>query len=175
MTKEDIDNKSRRLSIRIREMTIDDIADVFHLGEALFEPEKVPNMYRTWDEYEVIDLFYGDTEFCLVAEQDDQIVGFALGTTISKSRSAWKYGYLIWLGVTPEFQRMGIAERLFQRFKSLMLKEGVRILVVDTEIENKAAIHFFKRQGFTNPTEHMYLSLNLDYDRHRKKWRENGV
>ena len=166
--------KSKKQAVKIREMTIDDIADVFHLGEQLFLAHKAPNTYRTWDEYEVADLFYSDTEYCLVAEFDGDIIGFALGTTISKTRSAWKYGYLLWLGVLPEFQRIGIAERLFYRFKAIMLHDGVRILVVDTEADNVPAIRFFERQGFGNPQEHVYLSMNLDQERQRMKKRENG-
>ncbi len=167
--------KIKRQIIKFREMTIDDLADVFHLGEQLFIAEKSPNTYRTWDEYEVTDLFYSDTEYCLVAECDDKIIGFALGTTITKSRSAWKYGYLLWLGVTPEFQRAGVAERLFQRFKALMLAEGARIMVVDTEAGNKPALKFFNHQGFGSPREHIYLTMNLDQERHRLKKKTNGA
>ncbi|MBU0988003.1 MAG: N-acetyltransferase, partial [Proteobacteria bacterium] len=84
--------KTKRPNLIIREMEIDDIAPVFHLGEKLFTARKVPNLYRTWDEYEVVSLYQTDPEYCLVAEIDDTIVGFALGTTITKSSSAWKYG-----------------------------------------------------------------------------------
>ena len=44
---EDPEPKSRRSSIKIREMEIDDIAQVFHLGEKLFTVESAPNTYRT--------------------------------------------------------------------------------------------------------------------------------
>jgi ribosomal protein S18 acetylase RimI-like enzyme len=167
-------HKTRRQSVKIREMTIDDLAQVFHLGEQLFSARHSPNTYRTWDEYEVTELFYSDTEFCLVAEDGGRVVGFALGTTINKARSAWKYGYLLWLGVAPAYQRTGIAERLFQRFKYLMLQEDVRILVVDTEADNQAALTFFRAEGFGSPQEHIYLSMNLDSERQRLKKRANG-
>lgn len=166
--------KAKKQAVKIREMTIDDLGDVFHLGEQLFEARKAPNTYRAWDEYEVADLFYSDTEYCLVAEHEGEIIGFALGTTINKNRSAWKYGYLLWLGVIPEYQQAGIAERLFYKFKSIMLHDGVRILVVDTEADNNPAIKFFKRQGFANPQEHVYLTMNLDQERQRMKRREHG-
>lgn len=151
----------KRLNIKIREMEIDDLPEVFHLGEDLFKVESVPNMYRTWDPYEVVGLFHSDTEFCLVAELDDKIIGFALGTTIEKTHSAWKYGYLVWLGIKPEFQRTGIAEKLFRRFKDLMLKANVRMLLVDTQSENLPAIRFFSKLGFGHPEEHIYLTMNV--------------
>lgn len=162
----------KRLNLKIRQMEIDDIAEVYHLGEELFKAEEVPNMYRTWDTYEVVSLFNSDTEYCLVADLDEQIIGFALGTTISKSHSAWKYGYLIWLGVTPEYQRMGVAEKLFRKFKDITLKEGVRMLIIDTPAENLPALHFFRNLGFGQPRQHIYLTMNLDAEHQKMKKKE---
>ena len=67
MTEEE-PSKKKSGSLVIRQMEIDDLADVFHLGEKLFTAREVPNLYRTWDEYEVVNLFQSDPEFCLVAE-----------------------------------------------------------------------------------------------------------
>lgn len=174
VSEEDPEPKSRRSTVKIREMEIDDIAHVFHLGERLFTAESAPNTYRTWDEYEVIELFYGDVEFCLVAVKDEQIVGFVLGTTITKTHSAWKYGHLVWLGVDPAFQRKGVAEKLFRRFKDVMLKHDVRMLVVDTDAENLPALRLFRRLGFGNPKQHIYLTMNMAGERQLMKRRTNG-
>lgn len=149
-------------SISIRLMTIDDIAPVFHLGEKLFTLEISPNLYRTWDEYEVITNFQGDQEFCFVAEDADEIVGFLMGTIIAKRHSSWRYGYLIWLGVAPSHQSKGVASRLFNHFRNVMIKQGVRMLLVDTEADNFSALKFFEKMGFEKPKKHIYLSLNLD-------------
>jgi len=142
-------------------MELDDFAPVFHLGESLFTASEVPNLYRTWDEYELIELFYADSELCLVAASGKKIVGFALGTTIEKERSAWKYGHLIWLGVEPKAQRTGVGSRLINQLKDRMAKEGVRILMVDTEADNTNALKFFRKMGFGKPEKHIYLSMNL--------------
>jgi len=173
--KDSVSAGEKRPVIKIREMLIDDIAIVFHMGEELFKAQEVPNMYRTWDPYEVVGLFNSDTEFCLVAEIDDDIIGFALGTTIEKSHSAWKYGYLIWLGVMPAYQRKGIAEKLFRRFKDIMLKNDVRMLIVDTQAENLPALHLFRKLGFGQPQEHIYLNMNVAAEHQRMKKRENGT
>ena len=151
----------KRQKITIREMDLDDLAPVYHLGERLFTAREVPNLYRTWDEYELVELFNSDSELCLVAESQQKLIGFALGTTIEKERSAWKYGHLVWLGVLPEYRRSGVAARLFNHIKDLMIKQGVRIIIVDTEADNLSALHFFRRMGFGKPEEHIYLSLNL--------------
>ncbi len=154
--------KAGNLDVDIREMVIDDLPLVFHLGEKLFTPEEFSNLYRTWDEYEVTYLFQTEPEFCLVATIDDKLAGFALGYTVEKPRTAWDYGHLVWLGVDEPYQRHGLATKLFEEFMEIMQTKGVRIMVVDTQANNKGAIHFFKKHGFDNPIKHVYMSLNLD-------------
>jgi ribosomal protein S18 acetylase RimI-like enzyme len=166
--------KRKRPNVAIRELEIDDLPAVFHLGEKLFTARDVPNLYRTWDEDELIDLFQGDPEFCLVAEMDEQIVGFALGATVIKSRSAWKYGHLSWFAVEPEWQRRGIATRLFNNIRDAMVDSGVRILIVDTQADNLPALRFFRNLGFGNPEEQIYLSLNLATPKRPTKDKNSG-
>jgi ribosomal protein S18 acetylase RimI-like enzyme len=154
-------SKKREFELEIREMEIDDLPAVFHLGEQIFTSETVPTLYRTWDEFEVTSLFNTDPEFCLVAEIDDVTVGFILGTTVTKTQSAWKYGYVVWLAVVPEWQREGLGSRLFDKLAEKMIEDGVRIFMVDTEANNESALHFFKKKGFGNPEEQIYLTLNV--------------
>jgi ribosomal protein S18 acetylase RimI-like enzyme len=56
---------------------------------------------------------------------------------------------------------MGIAEKLFRRFKDITLKNSVRMLLVDTQSENLPALRFFRKLGFGHPTEHIYLTMNI--------------
>jgi ribosomal protein S18 acetylase RimI-like enzyme len=150
----------RKLDIEIREMEVDDIPAVFHLGERVFTAEKTPTLYRTWDEFEVVSMFTSDQEYCLAAELDGQIIGFILGNVITKRKSAWKYGYLVWLVVSPDFQRLGIASRLYNRFADKMIEDGVRMFLVDTEADNLEALHFFRAKGFNSPQQHIYMTCN---------------
>jgi ribosomal protein S18 acetylase RimI-like enzyme len=147
--------------IEIRQAEIDDLAAIFHLGEKVFTPQAGSNLYRTWDEYEVTGLFNSEPDYLLVAETDGVVIGFAMGTTIEKSRSAWNYGHLLWLGVDPDYAGQGVGSRLFDRFREIMEERGVRMLLVDTQADNDDAISFFNRKGFENPTDHIYMTLNL--------------
>jgi len=151
-------------TIDIRTATIDDLAAIFHLGEKVFTSQAVTNLYRTWDEYEVTTLFNCDPELLLVAETEGKVVGFALGTTIEKARSAWNYGHLLWLGIDPDYARLGAGSRLFDRFREEVESKGVRMMLVDTQADNKPAIDFFLHKGFENPTDHLYMTLNLQKD-----------
>lgn len=155
-------------SFSIREMEIDDLAIVFKIGLEVFKAELWPTLYRSWDEYEVTSMFNTDGDYCLVAENDDpetspHIVGFVFGTVITKPGSAWSYGYIKWICAHPLWQREGVSSRLVDKLIALMIeKDGIRIMMADTDPENAAAVNFFRKKGFTDETDHIYLFNNLE-------------
>jgi ribosomal protein S18 acetylase RimI-like enzyme len=146
-------------AVAIRAMEIDDLAAVYHLGETLFTSDLYPYLYRTWDQWEVIGLYNTDAEYCLVAEINETLAGFVLGTVINKA--SWTYGYIIWLGVSPAVQRQGVADKLVDRIVERMIEDGARFMLVDTDPENVPAVKFFTRKGFGNVRKHVFLSMNL--------------
>lgn len=148
-------------TLRIRQMTIDDFSMVFHIGEEVFTAESFQSLYRTWDEYEITTLYNSDSELCLVAEAGGTILGFALGTTVTKHNSPWKYGYLVWVGVRSNIQQGGVGSGLFKEIKHRMKEQGVRMMIIDTSADNHPAVRFFEKQGFGDVQEHVYMSLNL--------------
>jgi len=148
-------------TLRIREMSIDDFPEVFHIGEEVFTADFSQSLYRTWDEYEITTLFNSDNQLCLVAEAGERILGFALGTTVEKHNSPWKYGYLVWLGVRSGIQQGGVGSGLFKEIKRRMKEQGVRMIIIDTSADNLPAINFFRKQGFADTRQHVYMSLNL--------------
>lgn len=157
---------------RIREMTIDDFPEVFHIGEQVFTAEYSQSLYRTWDEYEITTLYNSDTELCLVAEAGERILGFALGTTVIKHNSPWKYGYLVWLGVRRDTQKGQVGSRLFKEIKRRMKEQGVRMIIIDTSADNEPAIRFFQKQGFDDIQEHVYMTLNLSRKARKKQMKK---
>ncbi len=162
-------NRKKRSEIDIRQMEIDDLSIVYHMGEKLFTSDEFPILYRTWDAYEVTDYFTSDPEYCLVAESDDRVVGFVLATTIEKEGTAWKrYGYLSWIGVAEEHQRTGLAQRLYKRLEEKFQKDGVRMVIADTEADNEKAIAFFKAMDFTISERYLWLGKTLKRTAKRK-------
>ena len=165
--------RKRKPEVIIRQMEIDDISSVYHLGEELFTSEELPILYRTWDPYEVTDHFTSDPDYCLVAEADGRIVGFILATTVEKEGTAWKkYGYLSWIGVDEAFQRTNLGLRLYRRLEERMQEDGARMIIADTEANNQGAIGFFKALGFTQRRRHVWLAKTLK--RTGKKGRESS-
>ena len=158
------DKDSRKTEITIRQMEIDDISHVYHLGENLFTSEEFPILYRTWDAYEVTDAFTSDPDYCLVAEDEEKerIVGFILATTIEKEGTAWKkYGYLSWIGVDDAFRRTNLGQRLYKKVEQRLRKDGVRMIIADTDVENEEAIAFFKAMNFSINGSHVWLAKTL--------------
>jgi ribosomal protein S18 acetylase RimI-like enzyme len=150
---------SNHSQVYVRELEIDDLAPVYHLGEELFTSNSYPYLYRTWDQWEVIGLYNTDPEYCLVAEVEGQIAGFVLGTVIAKA--SWTYGYILWLGVSPDFQRRGVGDALVDKLIERMIEDGARFMLVDTDPANTQAVKFFTRKGFGNSRQHIFLSMNL--------------
>ena len=150
--------------VEIREMDLRDVAEVFELGQKLFTADEWPSLYRSWDDHELAQLFSAEAETCLVAEADGKIVGFALGRLMEKPRSAWRYGWLLWLGVDRRFKRSGVATRLVNQLKGLFIERDARIMLVDTAAKNHSALGFFRRNGFGQEIRHIYLSQNLEND-----------
>ncbi|HEY49416.1 MAG TPA: GNAT family N-acetyltransferase [Dehalococcoidia bacterium] len=164
------EGKRKRAEAEIRQMEIDDLAPVYHLGERLFTSEELPSLYRTWDPYEVTEYFSSDPDYCLVAEVEGQIVGFILATTIEKEGTAWKrYGYIAWMGVDEALQRSNLGRRMYRRLEEELLEEGVRMVMADTQGDNVEAIAFFKAIGFTPRSQHVWLAKTL-----RRQAKENS-
>jgi ribosomal protein S18 acetylase RimI-like enzyme len=162
------EGERHRAEVEIREMEIDDVAPVYHLGEELFTSEEFPILYRTWDPYEVTDYFTSEPEYCLVAEAEGRTVGFILANVVEKEGTAWKkYGYLSWIGVAQDYQRTNLGQRLYSRLEDILKEEGVRMVIADTEADNLPAIEFFKSQGFSIREDHTWLAKTLQ--RRRKK------
>ena len=160
-------------SFSIREMEIYDIAEVYQLGEICFRADLWPMLYRGWDEYEVTTMFNTDGDYCLVAENDDfvrgvspdeeRIVGFVLGTVMSKPGTAWSYGYIVWICALPGWQREGVAGKLIDKVvEAFVESEGVRIIMADTDPSNERAVKFFKKKGFDQEHQHVFLTSNIE-------------
>jgi ribosomal protein S18 acetylase RimI-like enzyme len=153
--------KHSRNTIEVREMELEDLPAVYALGEGEFSADRWPSLYRTWDEYEPVGLFYSDGEFCFVADSKGKLAGFALGSLIDKRNSAWSYGYLTWLAVDPAIKRSGVASRLIAAITDAFIEAGARMMIVDTDADNKAAIKLFHKHDFLHEERHVYLSKNL--------------
>ena len=80
---------------------------------------------------------------------------------VEKRGEPWTYGYLLWLGVDPPLARQGLGSRLIEALAVRFIEAGARMMLVDTEADNHAAVGLFRRTGFGHERPHVYLSRNL--------------
>ncbi len=154
----------------IREIRIDDILPVYRLGLRLFQTQETSTFYRTWDAYEVTNNFNQNPHLSLVAESTNgTVVGFALGTTYENESGGWKYGYVLWMGVSSRWQRSGLGSRLYHELERRMHREGVRMIFIDTASSNTGALRFFKRMGYGRPEAEVWMSKLIQKTRKSKK------
>ena len=160
----------------IRPMKMQDVAPVYHLGNVIFTASEYPNMYRTWDDFAVVENYEGSSEFCFVVEKvahdDDDgnegesannnkdIIGFLLGETVTKAALETR-GYIQWVAVLPPYRRMGIATSLIQQFTQVAQEQDVTLLIADTPADNEPAIRMFEKAGLCYKTDHVYLTCQL--------------
>jgi ribosomal protein S18 acetylase RimI-like enzyme len=156
-------NDRNAAGVEIRQMELEDVAPTFALGEELFTADRWPTLYRTWDEYEVVSLYANERPNCVVADHDGTIVGFALGSILEKRGEPWTYGYLLWLGVHPQMKRRGLGKLLIEELTLRFIDAGARMMLVDTEHDNRAALALFRSVGFGQERPHVYLSRNLTH------------
>jgi ribosomal protein S18 acetylase RimI-like enzyme len=146
-------------------MKMKDIASVYHIGNSIFVASEYPTLFRTWDDFAVVENYEISSEFCFVAESDDnddenEIIGFLLGETVTKARVGTR-GYIQWVAVLPPYRRMGIASALIDRFVKVAASENISLLLADTPADNDPAISMFEKAGLCYKTDHVYLTCQL--------------
>lgn len=152
-------------------MTLEDLSEVWHLGEKIFTPSSLQFAYRTWNVDEILSLFQGDQELCLVAEdaRSKKIVGFAMGMIMKRPFSPWTYGYFVWAGVRKMKQKGGIGRRLYKELEKRFKDKGARIAIVDVESNNQAGIRFIKKLGFKEAQTYTWYSKNLEQQKEKRR------
>jgi ribosomal protein S18 acetylase RimI-like enzyme len=155
--------KKRKTDIEIRQMTLEDLPEVWSLSEKIFTPSQLQFTYRTWNVNELLSPFQEDPELCLVAEDvnSKKIVGFAMGTILKRPFSPWTYGYFVWAGVKKMRQRHGVGRRLYRELEKRFKDKGARIAIVDVESNNQAGIRFIEKLGFKQSQTYIWYSKSL--------------
>jgi ribosomal protein S18 acetylase RimI-like enzyme len=83
---------------------------------------------------------YPDT--CLVAYQNSQLVGFSF-TEYSDSDA-----FIDYLAVDPDFRRTGVGRAMVTKTLQRLKQRKIRFVGLMTGVANKAALAFWKSQGF---------------------------
>jgi len=107
-------------------------------------------MRAWWDDRDLTAMLprlflvhFCDTSF--IVEKDDELVAFLVGFL---SQSKANEGYIHFVGVHPNYRKMGIGEFLYQRFFGICKANGRDTVRTCTSPVNKGSIEFHKKIGF---------------------------
>jgi len=102
----------------------------------------------------------------VVSHPRDGVVGFALVGLILQPGQG-RQAYLLGVGISPDWQRQGIGKILVESVLTSAAKKktrwGVDCVYLDVAAGNTAALHLFRKLGFTRPNEAPNASAQVQY------------
>lgn len=145
------------MSISIRRAKPSDIETIQQFGSKLlnFERENYDaSLDSNWalsDEAKVRYLDAIQNKYVIIAELEEQPIGFLIGSIIEPKASdarQIKQAYLQNIYVDEDFRKTGAGKQLVAAFKKYCQDEGVKRLNVSVLAANEIAIKFYNIVGF---------------------------
>lgn len=132
-------------SVKIRNMSIEDLPTVFKIGVNEFNMTKIYHQF--WNLIELATHLEKEKELCIIAELDGHVVGFALGR---ERYSSWErdLGYLEWIAVSKEYQNKGIGSALCNEMIKRFKKLGVKKILADVETKQFISKNLLEKFSF---------------------------
>lgn len=124
-----------------------------------------------WDGRNMSDMlpklfFIHFRETSFVAESSSKIVGFLIGFL---SQTFQDEAYIHFVGVHPDYRKMGLGRALYERFFEVAKNRGRMVVRCVTSPVNKGSIAFHLRMGFSikrSKTIVEGISFAKNYDGH---------
>ncbi|MFY9608163.1 MAG: GNAT family N-acetyltransferase [Blastocatellia bacterium] len=79
----------------------------------------------------------------LVAEADDEVVGFVIGCSEPR-----QLAHIITIDVTPHRQRQQIGSRLLDEIEQWLWKQGAEAVYLETPVDDTGAQAFYEKHGY---------------------------
>jgi ribosomal protein S18 acetylase RimI-like enzyme len=121
----------------------------------------LPNPAQRYESW-LNRLIPNSRDLCLIAEVDQQQIGFLIGT-IEQEVPIYhlqEYAFIHDLWIEPEYRRGGIAKQLVQQAIAHFRQLGIAQIRLDTVRVNEAARQLFADCGFRISTIEMLIELN---------------
>jgi len=130
-----VDNQT---GISLRPMLAADLPAVVALEARIFSDN--------WSEQSFAEILAEPSWQALVAEVDNEIVGYACWVVIDVE------SHLTNIAVEPRHRRKSVAKRLLQHILDSVAKRGCECLLLEVRPSNSVALEFYENHGF----EHLY-------------------
>jgi ribosomal-protein-alanine N-acetyltransferase len=139
------------VSFHIRQFQKTDFDTLWGIDQACFDPQ------LAYSRPELAFYMRRAGSFTLVAERDDEILGFI----VAESRR--QAGHIITIDVVAEARREGVGSALLRAAENRLLQAGAVTVALETPVNNESAIRFYKQNGFfVEKTVSGYYSGQLD-------------
>lgn len=123
--------------MKIREYLPVDFEELYRIDHAAFSEDIA---------YSRLELeYYLRSRKCrtLVAEEEDQIVGFVVGCSEPRS-----LGHIITIDVIPHRQRKQIGSRLLAEIEHWLWRKGAQAIYLETPVDDAGAKGFYDKHGY---------------------------
>jgi ribosomal-protein-alanine N-acetyltransferase len=114
--------------------------------DRLLEIEQTCFKEEAFTRRQIASLLTDYNSLCLVAEEDDQIIGFIIGTPYFERDSLT--GHILTIDVEPQNRRKGVGARLLQEMERIFKEKGVKACRLEVREDNTAALGLYKKLGY---------------------------
>jgi len=121
--------------VLLRRMTPADVEPVAEIERSSVSP---------WDSAQIANELRYPASLTLVAEAEDgSVCGWCCG------RYAGDEAELLKIAVRPEMKRVGIGDKLLERFEQLVAENGVTQVFLEVRSRNEPALRLYRKHGFS--------------------------
>jgi len=135
--------------MRVCKLTIDDYNEIIHLwmrASLSYKPHGRDS--KSAIEFQIKK----NPSFFLGAYDENKLVGTVLASY------DYRRGWINRLAVDPKYRRRGVAQKLIAAAEKALRKKGAKIISVHVEDYNVASLSLFKKCGYVEHRDVVYLS-----------------
>lgn len=138
--------------MRIRKATQEDFLRVHRFTAGCPPMENYPEHV-----YKIILRYFGD--YCFVAEENGQIIGFAMGIV----PQSFPGTFFLWqIGITPSRQGQGIGGKLVREVENELRKPEFKRIEVTIDPVNLPSQKLFEKMGYQNISERVGKTIEVE-------------
>ena len=139
--------------INIRKAVINDLVKIKKIDALAFKNDSYPI-------FVLRQYFDISGDYLLVAEENNEIIGYTIGNLIAKTSQGW----ILSLGVHPKSRGKKIGGSLTKKLLTLLEKNNSKEVFLTVHPQNKSAIRIYQELGF----EEVGKSDNYYFDEEKR-------
>lgn len=117
-------------------------ADVEQMLQTVANIETMVQPQDAWSCQTIVELLTQDSIDLLVVHQSEKIIGYCL------YQHLFEQAEILRIGTHPDYQRQGIASKLFAKLNIELMINKVENLLLEVRADNTPAIALYEQQGF---------------------------